>query len=152
MQKDVRLEIAEIAKELGYCVVHFNGKYFIDNRKYKVYFVNGKRSSYNYSDVFAEITCDFVVKKVNQNGKLEEVGRKTLKTTNQFLKTKVQDLLIGFRRLGYLGVSVDNWDFDLDNELKSIAKEYNLNSPYILDALKEAFDLGVEMSDKLDRF
>lgn len=149
---DVRIDILQIASDMGYKVNNWNGSFYIYNGKYRIYVVNAKTYKDPYADasISKDVEFDFVVKM--ENGKssgfpvMKEIDRKHIKTKTMYLQSHIPQYLEGFRQQGYLGITPQNLGFDLDEALLNIRKK---NIP-MQDALKEAFELGVKMGRQMN--
>lgn len=149
---DVRLDILQIAADMGYKVNNWNGSMYIYNGKYKIYVVNAKTHRDPYSDptISKDVEFDFVIKmerKMSQATTVwKEIDRKHIKTKTMYLQNHIPQYLEEFRQKGYLGITPNSLGIDLESELLKIRQK---NIP-AQDALREAFYLGVELGRKMN--
>lgn len=167
---DIRIDIMQIAINEGYKANNENGRFYIDNHKYRIYIANAKlfRDKYSDKSISQYLVFDWVVKKDKGNGTWEQIGRRPVKYKTMYLENSVKMDLNAFKKLGYLGVTSDNLGIDLNKELTKIAKKhlyietleerhsdsldfYDLAVWNIKAALKEAFELGQDIGYKIGK-
>ena len=167
---DIRIDILQIAINEGYKGNNENGRFYIDNGKYRIYIANAKlyKDKYSDSSISKDLVFEWVVKKDKGNGTWEQIGRRPVKYKTMYLESSVKRDLATFKSLGYLGLSDDNMGIDLNKELTKIAKIYlyidTLEEQHsdsldfhdvsvwgVEAALKAAFDLGKEIGYKMGK-
>lgn len=124
-QKDVKNAINSAFKKYGYELQSENGRCFIDNRKFRIYFVNIQIRKDKYSDFDDKYAMDIVIKEKKEDGNWLEKVRKPVPFTNgAYLPTQMDSFIHNLFSMGYLGVTPDNLDIDKDKLFEQIAKKH----------------------------
>lgn len=117
-QKDVKGVINSAFKKYGYELQSENGRCFIDNRKFRIYFVNIQVRKDKY-------VMDMVIKEKKEDGNWVEKVRKFLPFTNgAYLPVQMDSLIQSLFSMGYLGLAPDNLDIEKDKLFEQIAKKH----------------------------